>query len=178
MKNFYIRYSLFFVFYLFLQSCYSFAPGLLHKNSKTIKIERFTNHANYMNPFFSEEFSNVLQDQFIHQTKMKLVDNNPDVTLSGEILSYEIIPLSMQYVPNVNTSKSKKPSIKNRFIIDVKIKFTSKQQPEKNFEKIFSNYHDFEYKKSLDNPTLESEFIPIITKRLINQIFSSIMTNS
>lgn len=56
---------------------------------KTIQVDRITNRAPYGWAPMEAMFNNRLQDQYVNQTRLRLVPRNGDMHISGEITGYD-----------------------------------------------------------------------------------------
>ena len=63
---------------------------------KTITIRDFTNQAPYVNPTLAPQFTEVLKDIYIRQTRLQLVPSNGDLELEGEITGYDFAPMAVK----------------------------------------------------------------------------------
>lgn len=158
-------------------SCYKASASLFHKDTQTIYIPNFINQSNnIIDPFIGNEFAIKLQNKFLKNTNLILINNKlADLIIIGKILSYNFISLNNTIISN--TIYKKPYFIYNRLKINLHIIFKSKQEPNKNFSTIFSNYLDFEGPKNINDPILKYQVIPVLKKKLINQIFNKITIN-
>lgn len=174
-----MNFNTFFVisFLVLFQSCYTFSGASIHKNSKTLYIPTFINRSTFINPTIAHAFTLNLQDRFIRRTKLSLVnDQEADLRISGEIISYDISSINIQSIRNT-LGQNIETSTQNRLTIRVNVRYESKQEPQNNFEQIFSNYADFEGNRTIDDQLIQFEIIPLLNKRLIDQIFNMIAVN-
>ena len=155
-----------------LVSCYSLSGASIHPEAKTVQIPTFPNRSIYQNPNISQEFSLALQDRFIQRTKLSLVDNQADMLISGEITSYDVTSVNVQAGTTTNGTVQGETSAQNRLTMTVNVRYESKQEPEKNFEKTFSDYADFEGNQTIEQSI--NNLTPLLNKRLIDQIFNAI----
>ncbi|MCB9202528.1 MAG: LptE family protein [Flavobacteriales bacterium] len=151
-----------------MNSCYSFSGASIHPDAKTIAIPTFSNQSAYFDPNISQEFTLALQDIFIQRTQLNLTEEQADMTISGNITSYTISSVNVQ----AGTSDTADSSAQNRLTMTVQVNYESKYEPEKNFQKTYSDYADFEGNKTLNQAI--GELVPLLNKRLINQIFNDI----
>lgn len=166
------RFLIIYLFFcsLLLNSCYTFSGASIHPEAKTIQIPTFPNRSSYVNPNLSQEFTIALQDRFIQRTKLNLTDTQADMLVSGEIMSYEVSSVNVQ--AGNQTNNNSESSAQNRLTMSVQVQYESKKEPEKNFQRTFSDYVDFEGTKTIDQAI--NELTPLLNKRLIDQIFNAI----
>ena len=151
------------LFSFVLQGCgiYSFTGGSVG-NAKTIQIDRFPNNASYVEPSLSNVFTIALQDLFLQQTNLSLVNNGADLFLNGEITDYKITPTS---------ATANQTAAQNRLTIRVKVHFENRLDEEKNYDKTFSHYYDYPADKLLVGSTLEEAY-QVILDKITQDIFN------
>lgn len=149
---------------IFTQSCgvYSFTGGSTG-DAKTIQIDYFPNNAQLVEPRLSQEFTVALQDLFLRQTNLSLVNNNGDLQFEGEITQYRIEPM---------TATAQQTAAQNRLTIAVKVSFTNKLKEEDNFDQTFSFYYDFDANAQLTGGVLDDAF-KVIFERITQDIFNA-----
>lgn len=153
---------------LFIVSCnYSFTGSSLSPEIKTIKINRFPNFSSYMNPNYSQEFTNDLQLRFDQRTNLNLTNSDDaDIKIEGEIIDYYETPTAIT---------SNETAAQNRLTIKVKVRYINEVEEEKSFTKTFSAFEDFEGTQTIQQ--VESTLVPSINTRLIDQIFTAIVAD-
>ncbi len=146
------------------QSCgvYSFTGGSTG-DAKTIQIDYFPNNAQLVEPRLSQEFTLALQDLFLRQTNLNLVNSNGDLQFEGEITQYRIEPM---------TATAQQTAAQNRLTIAVKVRFFNKLKEEDNFEQNFSFYYDFDANAQLTGTIVDDAF-KVIFDRITQDIFNA-----
>lgn len=134
--------------------------------SETVFIDHFPNRASLGPPTIGQDFTNDLQDRFIDQTRLTLVGDEGDLNFRGAITRYSTQPVAIQ---------GDEIAAQNRLTITVHVVFTNKQNPEYNFEQDFTQYEDYEGNKMLSE--VETSLVPIITDKLIEDIFNKAVVN-
>ncbi len=168
-----IRYSLLLFLATFLavagfQACkisYSFTGAAIASNVKTFSVEYFPNRARLVNPNLSQEFvqgTYGLENKIIKQTSLNQVPENGDLEYSGQITDYEVRPMNIQ---------EGDLAAQNRLTVTVKVKFVNNKEHEKDWEKTFTAYEDFDSNRSLSD--VEGELIVEIVKKLTEDIFNA-----
>ncbi len=153
--------------FLFFQSCYSFTGSSLDERIKTVQISKFPNYAPLQNPNLSQDFTTSLQDRFDRRTKLTLVStDDADMLISGEITGYDVSAV---------TVVSGDRAAQNRLTIRIKVQYENNIQPDKSFERTFSDYEDFPQGATLDQ--VQDELVELINLRLIDQIFNAIVAD-
>jgi len=139
---------------------YSFT-GASYGNAKTVTIHLFENKASIVNPDLAPMLTEKLQDKFINESPLNLLDNDGDLEFQGKIIKYEIKPGQIQ---------AGETAASNRLTITVKVKFTNKLESQNNYEKTFSWYEDFDANENLSD--VEQDLIDKITDKLVEDIFN------
>ena len=149
MKNF--RNALIAVGFLLLSSCgiYNFTGGSTG-DAKTFQVN------------FFRDFTIALQDLINNQTNLSLTDRNGDLVYEGEIVEFNITPM---------TATAGQTAAQNRLTIAVKVRFTNNTEEKKDFEKRFSFYYD--YPAAAQFNSVKREAIPQIFERITQDIFNA-----
>lgn len=153
----------------FLQSCgiYSFTGASISPDVKTVQVSDFPNYAQLVNPGLEQAFTQGLQDLFLNQTNLSLVNSNGDLQFEGEITEYRV-------TPSANTANS--TAAQNRLTIAVKVRFYNNKDEEQNFEKSFSHYEDFDADTDLSG-SFEDAIVQVILERIFENIFNDAVAN-
>lgn len=154
---------------LLLQGCkmsYSFT-GADVGNATTYQVNFFTNNAPLVEPGIARDFSILLQDLILNQTSLDLVNNGGDLIYEGEIVEYYISPI---------TATSQSTAAQNRLTVAVNVRFFNTLEPEKDFEKRFSFYFDYEGSTQLTGSRLD-DALAVIFERLTQDIFNASLAN-
>lgn len=158
-----------------LNSCYSFTGSSL-KDEKTIQINEFPNNAPLVNPTLSQQFSTDIQNRFLQRTTLKGTKENPDILVEGEITDYSITPTTIgsNTVTNQNTGGVVQQS-QNKLTITVKVHYENKINPDKSFDRSYSD--EAVFNSNLSQSEIETSQVKIATDRIINKIFNDIVAN-
>ena len=141
---------------------YSFTGGNVG-DAKTLQIDFFRNEAPLVEPTLSQLFTQELQDLFTTQTNLTLVNNDGDLHFEGEIVGYNITPMS---------ATSDLTASQNRLTVTINVRFTNKLVEEDDFEKRFSFYSDFDASEQLIGSVLDSA-LEEINERITQDIFNA-----
>ena len=95
-----------------------------------------------------------------------MIVSNGDLQLSGEVTNYVAKPLAIT---------GDQASSLNRLSITVNVKFVNLLDPEKDFEKSFTRYEN--YDASLQLNQAEEQLIPIINEQLTQDILQEAIGN-
>lgn len=158
---------LLFVF-ITLQSCgiYKFTGASLHPDDKTFTVKYFENKAALVNPTLSQDFTEDLKDKMLTQTNLDLVDHDGDLVFEGEIVKYETKPVAITQDEQAEY---------NRLTVAVRVKYTSINNPQFDFDETVSKYADYESDKLLSD--VEDELCEAIIDELTEYIFNKSVVN-
>jgi len=148
---------------------YSFTGASIAPNVKTFTVAFFPNRARLVNPNLSQELTQGtkgLENKVIKQTSLSQVSENGDLEFSGQITDYDVKPMNIQAGDLAS---------QNRLTITVKVKFTNNKDHEKDWEKSFSQYEDFDSTSSLSS--VEDQLVPQIVDKLTDDIFNASVAN-
>jgi len=146
------------------QSCgiYSFTGGNVGE-AKTIHIPYFPNNASLVEPSLSQKFTLALQDKFLQQTNLSLVNSTADLTFEGEITQYRTTPIAATATQTAQRS---------RLTISVKVRFYNVLEEENNFDKSFTHFFDYPGSAILLGSELDTAF-EVIFERITQDIFNA-----
>lgn len=151
-----------------LISCgvYSFT-GADTGNAETFQVNFFQNNAPIVEPGIDRDFTLALQDLIQNQTNLGLTNSNADLIYEGEITQYYVAPM---------TATSNDRAAQQRLTIAVNVRFFNTLEPEKDFEKKFSFYFDFDANAQLTGG-VKDEAVNEIFVRLTQDIFNESLTD-
>lgn len=129
---------------------------------KTITIAEFPNQAARVYPPLSQNFTEELKDLFTRKTRLSLVPSNGDLELEGEIVGYDEAPMAV---------KEDAWASETRLTVSVRVRFTNRSNPEKDFEQTFTAHKDYSATLMLND--VEEELTRDITEEIIDQIFNA-----
>ena len=149
-----------------LSSCsvnYSFTGADIPAEAQTISIGDFFATAPMANPQVSLKFSNDMTSMLLTQTSLDIVNELGDLRFEGTIVGYKITPVAIQ--------SDTETAAKSRLTMTVNVKYTNTIEPEKSFEKKFSQFADFAADQNLND--VEEELIDLIDETLVQDIFNA-----
>ncbi|MAJ97697.1 MAG: hypothetical protein CBE48_000155 [Flavobacteriales bacterium TMED288] len=148
---------------ILISSCsiYSFSGTSINSDIKTVYIPLFQNKSKLVYPELSQIFTLALQDRFIQQTSLEIIEEKAELTFNGFIKNYEIKPISITSNDQAN---------QNRLQIEIYIEFTNSLDPNKSFNENFMRFAD--YDSNLNFSDIEVELINEIILELIEDIFN------
>ncbi|HBL72925.1 MAG: LptE family protein [Bacteroidales bacterium] len=133
---------------------------------KTISILDFPNQATLVYPPLSQEFTESLKDYFARQTKLKLIPKEGDLNIEGEIVGYELTPMSTQADGYASETK---------LTVTINVRYTNTTNPDEHFEERFSAFRTFEATRMLDD--VQGALTDEICKEIAEQIFNKSVAN-
>jgi hypothetical protein len=149
-----------------LWGCYSFSGASIPPDVKTISIGYFNNRAELVNPMLSAEFTEALRSYILSRASLKEVDENPDVEITGDIVTYNVAPTAV----TANATAAL-----NRLTIGIRVSYVSNKNEKDSFSKTFSHYQEFS--SSMDISEVEAELCTTITNQIIEDIFNEAFSN-
>ncbi|RQP13686.1 MAG: hypothetical protein EAS48_03280 [Chryseobacterium sp.] len=156
-----------------LCGCYSFTNANLSPEIKTIKINPFPNNAALVNPDLSQEFSIALQNRFLQRTNLKGTTEAPHLLIEGEITDYVISPTTIS--SPVDAPGGTIQAAQNKLTITVRVHYENAIEPDKNFDRSYSDEAVFNSDMSIQQ--IEASQVKIVNERIINKIFNDIVAN-
>lgn len=158
---------------LVLVSCYSFTGSSLSPETKTIQVKDFINNAALVNPTLAQQFSTDIQNRFYQRTTLKGASQSPDILIEGEITDYIISPTTIS--TGIETQGGNIQAAQNKLTITVKVHYENKIEPEKGFDRTYSD--EAVFSSDLDINQIEATQVKIVNERIINKIFNDIIAN-
>ncbi len=151
-----------------LASCgiYSFTGASIPPQAETISVSYFPNDAPLVQPTLSQRFTEELQDKFLQQTNLRMIEGVGHLHFEGSITGYRTEPVAI-------TGDDR--AAMNRLTISVRVTFFNEFDPGSDFERSFSRFYDYDSNLSLSQ--IEDEAIDIITKELAEDIFNQAVVN-
>jgi len=145
---------------------YSFT-GADTGNAETFQVNFFQNNAPIVEPGIDRQFTLALQDLIQNQTNLGLTNSNGDLVYEGEITQYYVAPM---------TATSNERAAQNRLTIAVNVRYYNTLEPEKDFEKKFSFYFDYDANQQLVG-AVRDEAVNEIFLRLTQDVFNESLTD-
>lgn len=151
-----------------LQACgvYSFSGASIPIAARTLTIVQIENNAPIVVPVLGQVLSDRMRDKFLAETGLKLVDIEGDLEFEGVIVDYSVTPAAA--TANETTALS-------RLTIAVKMAYSSRINPDDDWEQSFRRFADFD--ASQDLASIEEQLIEEIVRQLIDDIFNKAFVN-
>ncbi len=131
-----------------------------------IEIRDFQNQALLVYPPLTQVFNERMKDVFTRNTKLKFTSVNPALEIEGEIVRYDLTPLSV---------KEDNLASQTRLTMGVKMRFRNNKNPAEDKEETITAYRDFDSNKMLND--VQESLVDELTKDIVDQIFNATMSN-
>ncbi|MCC5943866.1 MAG: LptE family protein [Bernardetiaceae bacterium] len=139
----------------------SFQGTSLPESVQTVSIQNFYNEVGNGPANMSIQLTELLKEYFLRNTRLSLVQVNGDIQLEGSIVGYEVTPVA----PTGDQIAGLQ-----RLTINVKTQYYNTQVEDKDFDKNFSQFEDFNPNQNLAE--VEEELVNIILERIVFDIFN------
>lgn len=145
---------------------YSFTGASIPPQAETISVSHFPNDAPLVQPTLSQRFTEGLQDKFLRQTNLRMVEGVGHLHFEGSITGYRTEPIAI-------TGDDR--AAMNRLTISVRVSFINEFEPANDFNRTFSRFYDYDSNLSLSQ--VENEAIDLIIQELTEDIFNQAVVN-
>ncbi len=145
---------------------YSFTGASIPAEAETISVAHFPNDASLIQPQLSQVFTDGLQQKFLQQTNLRMVEGIGDLHFEGAITDYRTEPIAIGEDDRARM---------NRLTISVRVTFMNEYDQDADFERTFSRYYDYDSNLSLAQ--IENDAIEQITEELVEDIFNEALVN-
>lgn len=141
---------------------YSFTGADIPAAANTVSVKQFRIVTPMAAPNYDLTLTESFKDLMLAQTRLDLVDKKGDLQYEGTITRYE--------TGNAAVSGDEVATL-NRLSVTVKVKYINTFEREKNFERSFTRFAD--YDSNTDFNAVELELIEEINDQLIQDIFDA-----
>lgn len=142
---------------------YSFNTASIDYNVlSTITIQEFPNQAPMVYPPLTQVLTEEMKDIFINKTRLQLASANGDLELEGEITGYDLSNLAV---------KEDAWASESRLTVTIRVRYTNRKVPEKDFDQSFSAYRDFPATQMLMD--VQDQLCSEIVEELVDQVFNA-----
>jgi hypothetical protein len=128
----------------------------------SVWIGDFPNRAALVYPPLSGLLSEGMKDKFVTKTRLTLAGEDGDLGIEGEVTGYSLSPTAV---------KEDAWASETRLTVTVRIKFTNKANPDKDFERNFSAYREFSATSMLTE--VEAELCEEIVEEIVDGVFNA-----
>ncbi len=155
---------------LLVSSCrmsYTFRTASINYDlTKTLSIGHFVNQAPLVYPPLEQRFNEEMKDMFTRNTKLRLVNQNADMEIEGEIVGYELTPMAVQEDAFASETK---------LTLTVRMRFKNNKLDVPEVEERLSANRTFTSNTVFDN--VQDQLINELIDEIVDQIFNSTMAN-
>ena len=142
---------------------YSFSGSSIdYAVTKSITINDFPNQAPLVYPPLAQSFTEGLRDKYIRQTKLQIASSGGDLELEWEIVGYDVAPMAI---------KEDAYSSMTKLTMTVRVRFTNRANPDKDFEQSFSAYREFDSNRMLQD--VQEALNEELTKEIADLVYNA-----
>ncbi len=142
--------------------------------AETIAVAEFYNNADLGPANMAQTLTNEIKDYFIQNSNLRVVQEQGELFLEGEITSYSLTPIAPVATGQGNRDITRASS--TRLTITVKATYINTLDENLSFkDKSFSFYKDFPNDVNLSD--FEEQYVREIFDRIINDIFNASVAN-
>lgn len=142
-------------------------------DAETVSITEFYNNADLGPANMSQTFTNDLKNYFVQNSSLRVVGDEGQLQLEGEISDLRLTPIAPTGTSNptdINRASA------TRLTITVKATYINTLNEKMSFkDKTFSFYKDFDNELNISD--VQDSFIKEIFDRIINDIFNASVAN-
>lgn len=128
---------------------------------KTISIADFPNMAALVHAPLSSNLSDGIRDLFQRQTRLQQVRRGGDLAIEGEIVGYQLTPMSVS---------ADSYAAETKLTLTIRVRFTNSVNPEEDFEKTYSAYQTFDASQMLND--VQDELCNTMIQEIADQIYN------
>lgn len=132
-----------------------------YSKTKSISISDFPNTAELIYPPLSQEFTETLRDSYSKQTRLQLLKKGGDMHLEGEIVGYQLTPMSIS---------ADSYSSETKLTITIKVRFSNNKNPVDDFEKSYTAFQNFDSNRMLTD--VQDELMKIMVAEIADNIYN------
>lgn len=161
-----------FALFFLLTGCikYSFTGTNIDPGIKTMSIQNFENNSGEGPSFLTNLVSEEFRTYFQRNSNLKLAQQNGDIQLEGQILSYNFSPSAIQ-----NDETQGDIAGSNRLTIRLQVRFHNTKDPKQDFDQAFSSYRDFPQNVNISQ--IDERALREIVERMVQDVFNRSLAN-
>lgn len=142
-------------------------------SAETISIAEFYNNADLGPANMGQTFTNQLKNYFIQNSNLRIVAEEGELQLEGEITDLRLTPIAPTTSGDANALTT---AASTRVTITVKATYINSEDESMSFkDKTFSFYRDFPNEENFAD--VEEQYTREIFERIINDIFNASVAN-
>ena len=132
-----------------------------YTKTKTLSIADFPNNAELIYPPLSQYFSETLKDSYTKQTRLQLIKKGGDLNIEGEIVGYQLTPMSISADSYASETK---------LTLTINVRFSNSKNPEEDFEKKYSAFQTFNSSRMLTD--VQDELMQTMVSEIADNIYN------
>lgn len=141
--------------------------------ASTITITEFYNNSDLGPANMGQTITNALKNYFIQNTSLKVVQDEGELLMDGEITNFTLTPIAPVATGDPNALNN---ASSTRLTITVKVTYVNTLDDKMSFkDKTFSFYKDFPSDQNFAD--VEEQYSKEIFDRIINDIFNASVAN-
>jgi hypothetical protein len=145
--------------------CYKFTGISIDPRVNTFFVNTFENQAANAPPTLAVDFTERLKDKVRTETRLKLINGEPDVLFSGSISDFRVVPVAPKPGETVSL---------NRLELRIKVKYTNNIDAKKGWAESGRDFSFFqEFSADQDLQSIQGTLIDAIIKQLLEDIFNA-----
>ena len=135
-------------------------------DADTYSVAIFEDQAANAPAGYGLRFTEFLRDFVTSRSKLKLTKSNADLEISGVVRNYNTSPVAVQ---------QNETAALNRLTVDIEVTVVNNRDEKQSFEKVFSQFADYESSQSL--ASVEDELLEEINEKLGQDIINELSKN-
>lgn len=163
--NRHCMYALMLAMLVLMNACvvsYTFnGASIDYTKTQSIAIVDFNNVAQLIHPPLAQEFSEKLRDKYSKQTRLKVLKTGGDLHLEGEIVGYDLMPMSIG---------ADSYSAETKLTVTINVRFTNNKAPEDDFEKKYTAFQAFDSNRMITD--VQDELLRTIIEDIADNIYN------
>ncbi|OAV72768.1 hypothetical protein Barb6_00840 [Bacteroidales bacterium Barb6] len=128
----------------------------------SVSVLDFPNQAPMVYPPLSQVLTERMKDIYTTKTRLKVVQTNGDLNIEGEITGYDLTPMAV---------KEDAWASETKLTITIRVRYTNKTNPDKDFEQTFSAYREFPATRMLTD--VQDQLCTEIVEELTDLVFNA-----
>ncbi|OAV75016.1 hypothetical protein Barb7_01414 [Bacteroidales bacterium Barb7] len=128
----------------------------------SVSVLDFPNQAPMVYPPLSQVLTERMKDIYTTKTRLKAVQTNGDLNIEGEITGYDLTPMAV---------KEDAWASETKLTITIRVRYTNKTNPDKDFEQTFSAYREFPATRMLTD--VQDQLCTEIVEELTDLVFNA-----
>lgn len=148
---------------------YSFSGTNISPDIKSISIQNFENPTGEGPANLTQLVTENFKNYYRRNTNLTLLQQEGDLQLEGQIVSFTVTPAAIQREGDIDRASL------NRLTLGIQVRFVNSQNPDENFDQLFSISRDFP--EDQDVTQLSPAFINDMTEQLVTQVFNRTVAN-